>query len=145
MSASRYPKIKPREVCMQSEKGTNVKPTKFVIMLLALAAVSSTLNMANAADAEAGLFVIKSLGSLNGQALACSEMRAAARAKSLMLAHAPKTQRFGTAYEEATQAAYLAQTRSSGACPEAASLTAQLNQLALQLQETLPVVAPEPR
>lgn len=120
-----------------------MKPSKFVIILLALAAPLSTPNIANAADAEGGLLVVKALGNLNGQALACSEVQAAARAKSLMLAHAPKTARFGAAYEEATQAAYLAQTRLSGACPDATHLTDQLNQLAMQLAATLPVIVPE--
>lgn len=94
-----------------------------------------------AADAEAGLQAIKALGSVNGQALACSETRLAARAKQLMLAHAPKTARFGAAYEEATQEAFLAQTRSA-ACPDAAGLNDRLNQLALRLADTLPVAAP---
>jgi len=95
-----------------------------------------------AADAEAGLLAIKALGSVNGQALACAETGLAARAKELMLAHAPKTQRFGAAYEEATQEAFLAQTRAAGTCPDATILTDRLNQLALQLADTLPVVAP---
>lgn len=95
-----------------------------------------------AADADAGLLAIKALGSVNGQALACSEARLAARAKQLMLAHAPKTQRFGSAYEEATQDAFLGQTRSVSACPDATRLTDRLNQLALQLADTLPVAAP---
>lgn len=124
-------------------KGTHVKPTKFLIVLLALAAAPGTVTFANSADAEAGLLAIRSLGSVNGQALACAEVQVAARAKSLMLAHAPKTRRFGAAYEEATQAAYQAQTRSGGACPDAIRLTDQLNQLALQLAESLPVVAAE--
>ena len=94
-----------------------------------------------AADAEAGLLAIKALGGVNGQALACSEVKVAARAKQLMLAHAPKTARFGAAYEEATQEAFLAQTRSA-ACPDAAGLTDRLNQLALRLADTLPVAAP---
>jgi hypothetical protein len=93
-------------------------------------------------DAEAGLLAIRALGSVNGQALACAETKLAARAKQLMLAHAPKTQRFGAAYEEATQQAFLAQTRAAGTCPDAASLTDRLNRLALQLADTLPVVAP---
>ena len=106
------------------------------LFLLCIAVLSApTL----AADAEAGLLAIKALGKLNGQALACAQMPAAARAKSLMLAHAPKTQRFGDAYEEATQAAYLAQTRAADPCPEPLRLTDQLNQLALQLAATLPV------
>ena len=92
-----------------------------------------------AADTEAGLQAIKALGSVNCQALACSEVRLAARAKQLMLAHAPKTDRFGSAYEEATQAAYLAQARSGGACPDGTALTDRINRLALQLAATLPV------
>ena len=121
-----------------------MKPTKFLILLLALAAAPGAVTVANAADAEAGLVAIRSLGSVNGQALACAELQVAARAKSLMLAHAPKTQRFGAAFEEATQAAYQAQTRSTEACPAAILLTDRLNRLALQLAETLPVVA-EPK
>ena len=93
------------------------------------------------ADVEAGLTAVKALGGVNGQALACAETRVAARARELMLAHAPKTQRFGAAYEEATQEAFAAQTRSGKACADATELTARLNQLALQLAEALPVVA----
>lgn len=116
---------------------------RFVITLCAISALAGAGSPARAADVEAGLLAVKSLGTVNGQALACAQLQAAARAKSLMLAHAPKTERFGAAYEEATQAAYLAQTRSAGVCPEAIRLTDQLNQLALQLAVTLPVAATE--
>jgi hypothetical protein len=119
-----------------------MKSLKFAIILLALAAAPGAVSVAVAADAETGLVTIKALGTVNGQALACSEVQVAARAKSMMLAHAPKTALYGTAYEEATQAAYLAQTRSASSCPESISLLAQLNQLALQLAAELPVVAP---
>jgi len=113
-----------------------MKPSRITLLLLVAVLSAPTL----AADAEAGLLAIKALGTVNGQALACAQMPAAARAKSLMLAHAPKTQRFGDAYEEATQAAYLAQTRATQACPEPLRLIDQLNRLALQLAATLPVV-----
>jgi hypothetical protein len=116
-----------------------------MILRLTLCAAASLVIPAHAADVEAGLLAVKSLGTINGQALACSQLSAAARAKSLMLAHAPKTERFGAAYEEATQAAYLAQTRAAGTCPEAIRLTDQLNQLALQLAATLPIAAPQSR
>lgn len=109
-------------------------------MLLLLVAVLPAPTFA--ADAEAGLLAIKALGNVNGQALACSEAKLAARAKQLMLAHAPKTQRFGSAYEEATQEAFLGQTRSGNACPDATRLTDRLNRIALQLADTLPVAAP---
>ncbi len=87
------------------------------------------------------MLAVKTLGGINGQALACAETKLAARAKELMLAHAPKTQRFGAAYEEATQEAFLAQTRAANSCPASASLTDRLNRVALQLAETLPVAA----
>lgn len=115
-----------------------MKPFHTALLLLIAVLPAPTF----AADAEAGLLAIRALGSVNGQALACAETRLAARAKELMLAHAPKTQRFGAAYEEATQEAFLAQTRAAGTCPDAAILTDRLNQLALQLADTLPVVAP---
>jgi hypothetical protein len=116
---------------------------KLAIILLVLAVAPGAVSVAGAADAEPGLDTIKALGSVNGQALACSEVQVAARAKSMMLAHAPKTALYGTAYEEATQAAYLAQTRSASACPDNISLLARLNQLALQLAAALPVAAPQ--
>lgn len=112
----------------------------FRTMLLLLVAVLPAPTLA--ADAEAGLLAIRALGSVNGQALACSEAKLAARAKQLMLAHAPKTQRFGSAYEAATQEAFLGQTRAGSACPDPTGLTDRLNQLALQLADTLPVAAP---
>ena len=115
-----------------------MKPYLPLIILLGL---SLPIHSARAADAEAGLLAITALGKLNGQALACSEMPVAARAKLLMLRHAPKTQRFGTAYEESTQAAFLVQTGSKTVCPESLSFVRSLDDLALQLQATLPVEA----
>jgi hypothetical protein len=109
-----------------------MKPLRLVLALAI--AVLSAPTFTLAADAEAGLAAVKDLGSVNGQALACSE--------AALAAHAPKTQRFGAAYEEATQEAFLAQTRAAGTCPDAMHLTDRLNQLALRLADTLPVVAP---
>ena len=127
-----------------------MKPSRITLLLLVavLSAPSagdtvsgSAGDITLAADAEAGLLAIKALGTVNGQALACAQMPAAARAKSLMLAHAPKIQRFGDAHQEANQAAYLAQTRATEACPEPLRLIDQLNRLALQLAATLSVGA----
>ena len=111
-----------------------------LVRLLAVAVLSApTLGLAT--DADAGLAVVRTLGTVNGQALACSETAVAARARQLMLAHAPKTPRFGGAYEEATNDAFNAQTRGGKGCPGATELTARINQLALQLADTLPVAA----
>ncbi|MDP2793326.1 MAG: hypothetical protein Q8O25_04460 [Sulfurisoma sp.] len=93
-------------------------------------------------DAEAGLAAVKQLGALNGQALACADKDAAAHARLLMLTHAPKTQRFGAAYEETTQEGYLAQTRASGACPEAKTLAGRIAEVAQRLRTALPAAQP---
>jgi len=110
-----------------------------LIILLSLAAPLAASLPALAEDIEAAVAAVRQLGSVNGQALACSEKAAAARAKVLMLAHSPKTARFGAAYEEATQEAFLAQTRASGTCPDAKGLDGKLNDVAQRLQKTLPI------
>ena len=93
------------------------------------------------AETDAGLQAIVELSQVNGQALACQDTQAAARAKDLMLRHAPKTARFGSAFDDGTQQAYLAQTHSSAPCPSEAALTVQLVALALRLQTSLPATS----
>ena len=83
------------------------------------------------------------MAQVNGQALACEELQAAAQAKALMLRHAPKTARFGATFDDGTHESYLAQIRNNAPCPDAASLSVQLTTLAIQLQASLPV-APAP-
>ena len=109
-------------------------------LLVALGLTHALLGAAHA-QTESGLQVISNLAQLNGQALACQDLKSAGRAKRLMLAHAPKTARFGTAFEEGTQQGYLAQTRNKSACPGIAALSARLDALAQQLQINLPAKA----
>lgn len=87
---------------------------------------------------EAGLQAITELAHVNGLAMACQEMGIAAQAKALMLRHAPKTARFGSAFDEGTHLSFLAQTRSSATCPDEPTLRLQLLALALTLQANLP-------
>lgn len=94
------------------------------------------------AQTDPGLQAITELSQLNGQALACQEFKAATRAKNLMLQHAPKTARFGNAFDEGTHQAFLAQTRSSTPCPDATTLAMQLEALVIKLQASLPAAAP---
>lgn len=96
----------------------------------------------HAADVELGLTLVTELAQVNGVALACQDMATAAKAKKLMLVHAPKTPRFGSAYEEATNASYLKQTRSSAACPQAEAVSGKLDALAKRLQDALPATQP---
>ena len=90
------------------------------------------------AQIDAGLQAISQLAQVNGQALACQEHQIAARAKDLMLRHAPKTARFGAAFDDGTHEAYLTQTRNNAPCPDEATLKLQLTMLALKLQASLP-------
>jgi hypothetical protein len=59
-----------------------------------------------------------------------------------MLAHAPKTPRFGSAFEETTNASYLTQVRTPAACPDATSNDRKLDALAKRLQDALPASPP---
>lgn len=107
--------------------------------LLALACLQAPAQPAAAEDpAQAALKAVAELARINGQALACQHAGVARRAKALMLAHAPKTARFGSTYEDGTQQAFLAQTR-EGSCPGAALLDTQLDTLQPQLRRVLPV------
>lgn len=109
-----------------------------LIILLSLSSPLPTL----AEDVEAGLTAVKQLGALNGQALACADKDATAHARLLMLTHAPKTARFGTAFEEATQQGYLAQTRAVSACPEVKALAGKIDEVAQTLRTALPASQP---
>lgn len=116
------------------------KTLKYLTPLIILLSLSFAIP-AVAADADAGLAAIKQLGSLNGQALACADKSAAGHAKLLMLAHAPKTATYGRAYEEATNAGFLAQTRDAASCPDAKTLGRKIDAVAEQLSTALPAAA----
>lgn len=91
-----------------------------------------------AETAEKGLAEIRELGSLNGQALACAQNEAVTRIKALMIDVAPKVRDFGAAFEEATNQAFLAQTKDQAGCQSGAILTLQAEATAQRLQATLP-------
>lgn len=92
------------------------------------------------ADPAVGLDAIEDLGRLNGRALACGQMAVSGQVKALMIKHAPKTRRYGEVFEEATNAAYLAQGGEQGNCPSPAEFASQRDQVATRLQTALPAV-----
>jgi len=100
---------------------------------------------AHAADtsAAAALAVVSELGQANGQALACGDMTAAARAKALMLRHSPRTPAYGAAFEEATQQGFLSQVKAqAAACPNAQAIAERMDAVTMRLNETLPATEP---
>lgn len=112
------------------------RPITITLAVCAVAGLSGAARAQTAAD-DAALRAVAELAQVNGQALACQEVRAAQRAKALMLAHAPKTPRYADAFEQGTQRGFLAQTGARSACPEPAALAARLDAVAQALQSAL--------
>lgn len=86
----------------------------------------------------AGVAEVRELGRLNGVALACSQADAAARIKKLLIQYAPKTRRYGEAFENATQDAFLAQGVKPEPCLEGAAYAVEAEVLAMRLQAAIP-------
>ena len=96
---------------------------------------------ARAADlsTDAGLTETKSLGRINGQALACDYAETVSRIKTAMIQYAPKSRRYGAAFEEATSKAFLDQTRKEQTtCPDGPTLSAQVDEATQRLQAAVP-------
>lgn len=111
---------------------------KHILITLYLLALAQT---AQAADvpADAGLAEVRALGRLNGESLACAYLDAAAHIKALVIKHAPKSRRYGEAFEAATSEAFLVTVRQGqDACPEVGAATGQVGELAARLQAAVP-------
>ncbi len=95
---------------------------------------------AHAADApvDSGIAEIEALGRINGQALACSEQSLSARAKEVVIKHAPRTPRYGAAFEQATQRGFMEQVKGKAACPAAGDLAQRIDLVAAELGRKLP-------
>jgi hypothetical protein len=112
---------------------------------LLLCFLSLTLS-AHAADSstDAGLTEVRDLGRVNGQALACGYAKAVSSIKAAMIQHAPKSRRYGAAFEEATNKAFLDQSRKDPAtCPDGPTLRGQIDDATQRLQATVPATAPK--
>lgn len=79
---------------------------------------------------------LDSLGQLNGQALACQQMALSARLRTILIEEAPKERSVGEAFEQATQAAYLAQGKGQ-ACPDSKTLAKRIDAAAGELRHAL--------
>lgn len=110
---------------------------RFVVLLCFMSFALS----AQAADSltDAGLAEVRDLGRLNGLALACGYVATASRIKTAIIQHAPKSRRYGAAFEEATNAAYLNQARQAQTtCIDGPTLTSQVDELSQRLQAAIP-------
>lgn len=114
---------------------------RFVLMLYFL---GFALPVAADSPADAGLAEVRELGQLNGQSLACSHAQAASRIKRIIIDHAPKSRRYGEAFEAATSESFLAQIKKDpAACPDMPALTSQAEDAAARLMAAVPAAAPQ--
>ncbi|MBU1690327.1 MAG: hypothetical protein KJ958_15840 [Gammaproteobacteria bacterium] len=88
---------------------------------------------------DAGLAETQVLGGLNGQALACGYAETASRIKTVIIQHAPKSRRYGAAFEEATNKSFLDQARmEQTTCPDGPTLNGQVDEATQRLQAAVP-------
>lgn len=116
------------------------KPSKKRFALLACG-LALALPVCAADEIEPGLDVMKDLGRLNGQALACEQKDTAAWIRILMLTHAPKTRSHGEAYEAGTQEAFAAQGKGAP-CPDSAESATRIEKITQRLREVFPAAPP---
>jgi hypothetical protein len=86
-----------------------------------------------ASAADALTTAVEELGRINGVALACKQPALVSRARNAVITTAPKTRGYGEAFENATNAAFLAQGQA--ACPDAQTLASELGNAEGRLQK----------
>lgn len=99
---------------------------------------------ARAADlpADAGLTEVQAFGRINGQALACGYAETVSRIKAVIIQHAPKSRRYGAAFEEATNKAFLDQSRKEmTACPDGPTFNGRVDEATQRLLAAVPAAA----
>lgn len=87
-----------------------------------------------AADVETRYDVVRALGAENGVALACGYVDETRRMKRAMVDNLPKERALGLAFEESTNAAYLAFLKAGEPCPAEAGFSGRVDAAISELQ-----------
>lgn len=82
--------------------------------------------MAQAQTAMSGEAAVRTLGRLNGEALACKQMALVDRIRIGIVHEAPKTREIGEIFEAATTERFLEMGQSQTACPDGRNLSQQI-------------------
>ena len=110
-------------------------------LLLCFLSLSLSVRAA-VASTDVGLTEVQALGSINGQALACGYAETVSRIKTVIIQQAPKSRRYGAAFEEATNKAFLDQARKEQTtCPDGPTLNGQVDEATQRLQAAVPATA----
>lgn len=95
---------------------------------------------------DQGVAEVEALGTMNGQALACRDFDGSKSVKDVVVRLVPKTRRFGIVFESATNAAFLAQSKSPETCPSEGDRVSRLMELEARVRQVFPALLPlEPR
>lgn len=90
-------------------------------ILLGLTCLLS-LALAHGQTATPGSAEVRTLGLLNGEALACQHMALVDRIRTRIVGEAPKTREIGEIFEAATTERFLAMGQDKAACADARTL-----------------------
>lgn len=110
---------------------TIVSKSTFSRLLLLALTCSGAVQAAEPASAMPD--TVAEIGRVNGAALACGYHDVSVRARGVVLARVAKTRALGEAFENATNAAFQAQTADKAACAPRAALAVELEAVALKL------------
>ena len=89
----------------------------------------------SSAWASPGHDAVGELGALNGVALACRYSQEVSRMKEAVVANAPKERSYGMAFDESTNAAFLAFVEKRQPCPAITGFSSQVD-AAIEAMET---------
>lgn len=90
-------------------------------------------------SAQADEGALRSLGELNGIALACKQSALVARARDAVIDIAPKERAIGEAFEQATSESYLASMQSGRSCPDGRTLADRMAAAIASLRAAYPL------
>ena len=106
---------------------------RYVLLLSASLALLAGSAQAENQVGSALLAQVSELGRLNGVALACGQPALTARLREIMVNSVPKTRELGEVYEQASNAAFLAQGLHGAKCPGGKVLAEQVDVARQQL------------
>lgn len=95
---------------------------------------TSLLSQGVLANSDEMTSLLRDLGGLNGQSLACDQAALSVRARQLVIDYVPKERGLGELFEEATNAAFLLQGQSKSPCPESKVLAERIRSVEATLK-----------
>ena len=109
---------------------------KVSVLLGLLAVILSFRPLAVGASPETRYQVIKDLGALNGVALQCGYIEEVRRMKQAVVLNVPKERSYGLAFDDSTNASFLAFIQEQRSCPHRDNFHRQVGHQIDEVRET---------